>query len=259
VVVHVIANEDSLTDTTPVQLDGPGEPRPSKEELLKMTIAEALSDPVPIGPAAGRPAMIMGGAVLPAPLVAATLAQSAKIERIIHPGDTPPEASYRPSKALAMFIRCRDLTCRCPGCDIPADLCDIDHTIPYPHGPTQASNLKCLCRKGHLLKTFCGWKNEQLPDGTVIWTTPEGATYTTHPGSRLLFPTLCKPTAPVTVTESTPERFGRHLKMPRRDRTRKQAREDHIDTERRLNIEYLMEAGKACESRAYAEEEPPPF
>jgi hypothetical protein len=27
----------------------------------------------------------------------------------------------------------------------------------------------------HLLKTFCsGWNDRQLPDGTVIWTTPTG-------------------------------------------------------------------------------------
>jgi len=39
--------------------------------------------------------------------------------------------------------------------------------------------------------------DRQLPDGTVIWTTPGAQTYTTYPGSRLLFPTRCKPTAPV--------------------------------------------------------------
>jgi hypothetical protein len=37
------------------------------------------------------------------------------------------------------------------------------------------------------MKTFWtgigGWADQQLPDGTIIWTTPSGATYTTHPGS----------------------------------------------------------------------------
>jgi hypothetical protein len=61
----------------------------------------------------------------------------------------------RPSAALADFIRCRDLTCRFPGCDKPADFCDLDHTVPYDAGgPTHASNLKLLCRKHHLLKPF---------------------------------------------------------------------------------------------------------
>ena len=54
------------------------------------------------------------------------------------------------------------MTCRFPGCDEPAHHCDIDHTIAYPAGPTQASNLKCLCRKHHLLKTFGGWHDQQL-------------------------------------------------------------------------------------------------
>jgi hypothetical protein len=49
------------------------------------------------------------------------------------------------------------------------------------------------------MKTFWtgigGWADQQLPDGTIIWTTPSGATYTTHPGSRHLYPQLCEPTA----------------------------------------------------------------
>jgi hypothetical protein len=52
-----------------------------------------------------------------------------------------------PSKKLAEFVRCRDLTCRWPGCDRPAFDCDIDHTVPYADGgPTHASILNCYCR-----------------------------------------------------------------------------------------------------------------
>ena len=66
-------------------------------------------------------------------------------------------------------MRCRDLTCRWPGCDKPAHECDLDHTIPYGDGgPTHASNIKCYCRIHHLVKTFWGWHDKQLPDGTVI-------------------------------------------------------------------------------------------
>lgn len=28
----------------------------------------------------------------------------------------------------------------------------------------------------------------QYPDATIVWTSPSGQTYTTRPGSRLLFP-----------------------------------------------------------------------
>ena len=44
------------------------------------------------------------------------------------------------------------------------------------------------------MKTFWGWHDQQLPDGTLIWTSPSGQTYVTTPGSALLFPSLCVPT-----------------------------------------------------------------
>ncbi len=140
-----------------------------------MTITEALTDPrpPPTGPANTPPAALMGGGMLPAPLLAAKIAGTAKIVPIVHPGNTGPQPRYIPSAVLATFIRCRDMTCRFPGCDEPAQVCDIDHTIAYPAGPTQASNLKCLCRKHHLLKTFGGWHDHQWPDGTVVWTSPK--------------------------------------------------------------------------------------
>lgn len=62
---------------------------------------------------------------------------------------------YQPSAALERAIRCRDLTCRFPGCGRPATHCDVDHTVPFNHenpvlgGLTVAGNLKCLCRQHH--------------------------------------------------------------------------------------------------------------
>jgi hypothetical protein len=151
-VVHVIAEERTLSDDTPVQLDGEEPDRPSKP-LREMTLAEALTPPPPTGPAHTNPAVVIGGGIMPAPLLAAKLANTATIRPLIHPGDAPPEPRYVPTRALADFVRCRDLPCRFPGWDEPADVCDRDHTIAYPVGPTCASNLKCLCRKHHLLKT----------------------------------------------------------------------------------------------------------
>ncbi len=111
----------------------------------------------------------------------------------MHPVDAAPEPGYVPSKTLADFVRCRDLTCRWPGCDQPAVNCDVDHTIPYADGGrTHASNLKCYCRTHHLVKTFWGWQEKQLPDATLILTSPAGHTYVTTPGSALLFPSLCQ-------------------------------------------------------------------
>jgi hypothetical protein len=175
---------------------------------------------------------------------------------IVHPGLAPPEPRYTPSKKLAEFVRSRDVTCRFPGCKEPATNCDVDHTIPWPYGPTQASNLKCLCRKHHLFKTFWagedGWRERQLPDGTVIWTAPDGQNYTSTPGSRLLFPELCEPTAPV-VPVDVPARPAHTvgLRMPRRSTTRTQDRARRINDERELN----RTAAAAAAEQAVAEAE----
>ena len=115
--------------------------------------------------------------------------------RLADPQTNPALAlRYQPSAALERAIRCRDLTCRFPGCNRPATRCDIDHTIPFNHenptagGLTVEGNLKCLCRQHHRLKTFGGWKDEQLANGTVIWTSPTGQTYRTAPAGLDLFP-----------------------------------------------------------------------
>jgi hypothetical protein len=171
----------------------------------------------------------------------ATLAHRATIRTITHPGDSGPEPHYRPSTALDEYIRCRDLSCRFPGCDRPAHRTDIDHTIPYPHGPTCASNLACLCRTHHLLKTFWtgdhGWHVQQFPDATLIWTAPTGHTYTTRPGSALLFPDLAQPTAPVLIKRIPTESAcgDRGAMMPRRHRTRNQDHAYRIAHERQHN------------------------
>ena len=77
------------------------------------------------------PAAIIGyDGLIPAQLIA-ELAHTARCQPLIHPGDAPAEPGYRPSKALADFVRHRDLTCRFPNCAAPATDCDIDHTIPH--------------------------------------------------------------------------------------------------------------------------------
>ncbi|HET9565059.1 MAG TPA: HNH endonuclease, partial [Mycobacterium sp.] len=126
----------------------------------------------------------------------------------------------------------------------------------------------------HLLKTFWnsvnGWRDRQLPDGTVIWTSPTGHTYTTYPGSRHLFPTLCKPTATLwtgepPVVESTGDRG---VMMPKRRHTRNHNTAKSIAAERRLNQNYaasVCEQGNPDESwstwraRAPRANDPPSF
>lgn len=77
-----------------------------------------------------------------------------------------------------------------------------------------------------------------LLDGTVIWTTPGGQTHTTRPGSRLLFPSLCEPTAPVKAAATARRHAGSNsgLTMPRRRSTRSQDRQRRVDEERSRNM-----------------------
>ncbi|MGH3643326.1 MAG: HNH endonuclease signature motif containing protein [Mycobacterium sp.] len=216
------------------QIDCPAGGRTASAVVIHVIAEQATVDGSGQAPAA----MLGYEGLIPAELIA-ELAKAARLRPLIHPADAPPEVGYVPSRALADFIRCRDLTCRFPGCDRPASASDIDHTIPHGDGGcTQAGNLKCLCRLHHLAKTFWGWSDRQLRDGTVIWTSPAGEQYVTTPGSALIFPDLCAPTALAPVHEITTQRRGdRAAMMPRRARTRDQERAAAITAERRHNHE----------------------
>jgi hypothetical protein len=215
------------------------------------------------------PASQLSADGLIAPELVMELARSAKLVPLVHPADAPPEPGYAPSRALQDFVRCRDLTCRWPGCDRPAIDCDLDHTIPYSDGgPTHASNLKCYCRTHHLVKTFWGWRDKQLPDGTMILTSPAGQAYVTTPGSALLFPSLCLATGGTPAPEADlPQDYcgDRTAMMPKRRHTRAQNRAAFIAAERRRN-RTAREARRKPEqawdfgARAAAcDPEPPPF
>jgi len=218
--------------------------------------------------ATGTTPGVLAGAdgLIPAKLVA-ELAPSARLQPLIRPVEAP-EPGYTPSAKLADFVRCRDLTCRAPGCDRPATQCDVDHTIPYAGGGrTHPSNLKCLCRKHHLLKTFWGWRDKQLPDGTVIWVLPDGHTYVTTPGSALLCPILCAPNGELPpVLPTTDIRCeSRDALMPTRTRTRTQNRANRINAERRHNrlsrqaAQAVAAAAKDAQLSTPDPDEPPPF
>ena len=169
-------------------------------------------------------------------------------------------AATRRRRPLRILSRCRDLTCRFPGCDKPATRCDLDHTIPYADGGrTHASNLKCLCRLHHLIKTFWGWHDQQLPDGTLVWTSPSGQTYVTTPGSALLFPSLCVPTEVLEPAPRRPRCADRAAMMPKRRRTRAQNRANYVAAERRQNRKARLHDQPREEARIIANDEPPPF
>ena len=238
--------------------------RPAATPVVIHVIAEHAT----IDGGGSTPASLVGADGLIAPELVAELAKSAKLVPLVHPADAAPEPGYVPSKGLADFVRCRDLTCRWPGCDRPAADCDVDHTIPYAEGgPTHASNLKCYCRTHHLVKTFWGWRDQQLADGTVVLESPSGRTYVTTPGSALLFPSLCLSTGGVPAVEADPplDNCGkRTAMMPQRRRTRAQNRAGRIATERRQN--HHSRTARPAEHISYfgpgppqTDHDPPPF
>ena len=93
--------------------------------------------------------------------------------------------------------------------------------------------LKCLSRNRchHRLKTFhAGWHDEQLPDGTVLWTSPTGQTYRTSPGGTDLFPDMGPPAcqAPKPVRRNRPrERAARIARIRNRNRAQRPLNEAH--------------------------------
>ena len=145
-----------------------------------------------------RPGYLEGYGVIDADQVR-ELAESATLRLVSRPTvDAASALRYQPTAALERWIRCRDLTCRFPGCDRPAWLADIDHTKPFDKvrpgagGLTVPTNLGCYCRQHHRLKTFhsgsSGWRDVQQSDGTMILTSPTGRTYRTAPLGADLFP-----------------------------------------------------------------------
>ncbi len=240
VVIRVIADQAAINDATAAATENRAEteqPTDPPAAGLPAATEDHVTKTKPRPPA---PALLLGHGILPNALLAEAIRNGATIKPIRMPG-VEPELRYRPSDELAEFVRMRDLFCRFPGCPVAADRCDLDHCVPWPWGPTHASNINCKCRHHHLMKTFWigvgGWADQQLPDGTVIWTAPSGATYTTQPGSRLLFPTWNVTTAelPPPTAQPPPHAGNRGLMMPRRKRTRAADIAAAIQAERELN------------------------
>ena len=167
------------------------------------TVINVIATQATVAGHSDQPGYLEGYGVIDADQVR-EMAKTASSRMITPPAVSPAEAlRYQPSAALERWVRCRDVTCRFPGCDRPAGICDLDHTIPFNHadpesgGLTVAWNLACYCREHHRLKTFLGglsgWQDVQLRDGTIVWTSPTRRVYRTTPGGAELFSDLRPP------------------------------------------------------------------
>jgi hypothetical protein len=118
-----------------------------------------------------------------------------------------------------------------------------------------------------LVKTFLGWADQQLPDGTVIWRSPSGHTYITTPGSALLFPALCAPTGDLAPPDpdGAPRCTDRTAKIPKRRTTRAENHARYVAGERNHNRQN-REARRQARQAAWpgpappdTDDDPPPF
>uniref|UniRef100_UPI0034DFA40B HNH endonuclease signature motif containing protein n=1 Tax=Modestobacter sp. I12A-02662 TaxID=1730496 RepID=UPI0034DFA40B len=105
-------------------------------------------------------------------------------------GPPPPTDAYTPTDRQRAFVTSRDRRCRFPNCGQRVGWADLDHVTAHAcGGPTDCTNLCCLCRSHHRLKTFApGWQFRMDPDGTLHVTTPSGVTRTTRPPGLLARP-----------------------------------------------------------------------
>ncbi|MFL0283994.1 DUF222 domain-containing protein [Mycobacterium sp. SMC-21] len=225
-------------------------------------VPESAPAPAPARPPAPVRApvgYVLGGGVIPPTVLADLVARGAKVRSVASAADLDEVPRYRPSAAMDEFVRMRAMTCMFPGCDHPATASDIDHTVPWPAGPTHPGNLNPKCRKHHLLKTFYGgpdgWQDRQQPDGTIVWTAPTGHTYISVPESRILFPRTITDTPlpnppPETVDLDTVTAPGRSIMMPIRRRTRAQDQAQQIAYERALNEAELQKIADGEEAAA---------
>jgi hypothetical protein len=107
--------------------------------------------------------------------------------------------TYVPSDRLARYVRARDRVCCTPGCNLPAERCDLDHRIAFDHsiaarakqaaaagdrdaapaqpGPTTRENLGARCRRHHRLKHLEGWDCRLDEHGNTLLEAPSGLTY----------------------------------------------------------------------------------
>jgi hypothetical protein len=89
---------------------------------------------------------------------------------------------YRPPADLKRLVKTRFATCSFPGCNRPAERCDLDHTEAFNSGgDTDAENLAPLCRHHHGVKHKTGWTMKRTPDTSIQWVSPRGDIHDTDP------------------------------------------------------------------------------
>lgn len=240
-------------------------PAAGQRAAATTAVIHLLAEQATVEGTSDTPGYLPGFGVLPAESVRRIAASAHLTPLTVPDAGCGADAGYQPTAKTKEFVQWRDLTCRWPGCDKPARKSDIDHTTPWPYGPTHPSNNKCYCRIHHLIKTFIpGWVEQQLPDGTVLLTSPTGHLYRSEAHGAAMFPTLAQPTGeldlpPYTADPDTDRATDRWALAPRRKRTRDEDRRERITAERRQRTELIAEQERQHQAWLAATYQPPPF
>ncbi|WP_295690260.1 HNH endonuclease signature motif containing protein [uncultured Brevibacterium sp.] len=113
---------------------------------------------------ADMPGELHGTSPVPAEIARSIVALAPHLERVLTDpvdGTVLPIAAqkYPIPDALRRTAESQWHTCAAPGCDVPAQYCEIDHLIPFDHadpqagGRTEPRNLHPLCKHHHDCKT----------------------------------------------------------------------------------------------------------
>lgn len=93
------------------------------------------------------------------------------------------------------------LRCEHPGCELPADLCDIDHADEWADGGlTDQDNARIRCDTHNIEKTKNRWQSKRATNGH---------TYTIRADGTIMLPTGARP--PTFLTEQDDEEHIKHL------------------------------------------------
>ncbi|KQR22576.1 hypothetical protein ASF79_10145 [Agreia sp. Leaf335] len=93
---------------------------------------------------------------------------------------------YRPTARMIDHARLVHPTCVFPGCTVPSERADIDHTEDHAFGGhTTSENLAPLSQGHHKVKHHTRWQIVQNGEDTLTATSPAGYQYTIRPEGRM--------------------------------------------------------------------------
>jgi len=163
---------------------GPGAAPTSGRRPIEIGIVTDL--PTALG-LTDLPGEVPGKGMVPRDVIAELIAREQPKLRLMvineHSGRLLYQAAegYRPRPEQIAQVRATYVTSVGPSSQVPADRCDTDHPVPYPHGQTIIGNLAPLDRNWHGDKTRKHLTVTMHDDGTITVATPLGQTRTVEP------------------------------------------------------------------------------